>query len=322
MRLNNLKEMGQVYSNPNDRNNYNRYIKEISKLGPLTREEEQALFKEYKMTGNPAIKEKICKHNLLFVFSVAKRYASLIPNSTLTLEDLIDEGNLGLCIAVDKFDYETGNKFISYAVWWIRQQIIASIQDNYKTIRLPNSIRNVIRNIEKKESELVQQLGREVTSEEIFHALSDTRVSSPHVIDELLKMNSFESSLNKTIRPDEQIERIDLINSDDNTPHESLEVKEREDLLNEILSKLPDRVQNYMTDYFGLGGAEQLTLKQMGEKYDCTASGIKQTIDKYLRRMKYNNRQLGKYLFPTPDYSFEREWRKRNKEHDNTTYLL
>lgn len=326
MSLNNIKTKGQVIANPNDREIFARYLRDIAKLEPFSREEEQRLFKEYKETGNPAIKEKICKHNLLFVVSVAKHYSNMIPNSTITLEDLISEGNIGLCLAVDKFNYETGNKFISYAVWWIRQYILAAIQDHFKTIRLPSSIKNVIKKIERKESELEQLLGRNVTSEEIFEALSNDNlpIISAKAIDELYKMNSIETSLNKkhSSKNSDDFELIELIESNFSSPHEELENKERVELLNEMLTKIPTHARNYLIDYFGLYGGEQLSVKQMTEKYDVSDSAIRQTMDKYLRQLKYRNRKLGQYLFPTPNYAFEREWRKRNKDHENTIYLL
>ena len=325
MKLNNLKDKGQVIGNPNDRDTYNRYLREISKYSPLSREEEAETFKKYKETGDARLKDKLCKHNLLFVVSVAKRYSALIPYSTLTLEDLINEGNLGLCLAVDRFDIETGNKFISYAVWWIRQKIVASIQDNFKTIRLPLSVKNTIRKIEREEAKLVQLLGRDVTSQELFYALEgkeDIPLMSSNSIDELFKMNSYEISLNKNTNSDDPIEIIELLKADDNSPHQELEIKERSKILDKMMENLPQYVKDYFTDYYGLGGAPQLTLDQMAEKYERSSTGINESMKKYMRRMKANNRPMGRHLFPTPDYNFERYWRSRNPEHENTIYLL
>jgi RNA polymerase primary sigma factor len=324
MKLNNLKIHGQVIGNPNDREIFNRYLREIAKFTPLSREEEVETFKAYKETGDARLKEKICKHNLLFVVSVAKRYGALIPYSSLTLEDLVNEGNLGLCLAIDKFDNESGNKFISYAIWWIRQRILSSIQDNFKTIRLPSNVRSVIRKIEKKESELEQVLGRGVTTEELYHELenSDFKVASSYAIDELFKMNSYETSLNKTLKVDEATEKIELLAGDNLNPHQELEIKERSEILEGMMSKLPKYVVDYFTDYYGLGGAPQLTLDQMSEKYERSTTGINESMKKYMRRMKVVNREMGKTLFPTPDYNFERYWKARNPEHENTIYLL
>jgi RNA polymerase primary sigma factor len=325
MKLTNLKDKGQVIGNPNDREIFNRYLREISKFQPLSREEEQEVFKKYKETNDPRLKEKLCKHNLLFVVSVAKRYGALIPYSTLTLEDLVNEGNLGLCLAVDKFDHESGNKFISYAVWWIRQQILASIQDNFKTIRLPSNVRTLIRKLEQKECELEQKLGREITTEDLYHELIDEDIKalgSTHAIDELFKMNSFETSLNKRINVDESTEKIELIQGDSPTPHEIFELEEKKKILDEMLSKVPKYVRDYFTDYYGLDGGKPLTLVQMAEKYERSNTGIKEIMKKYMRRIRYNNKNIGKLYFPTPDYAFERFWRSKNKDHENTTYLL
>lgn len=324
MKLTNLKEKGQLIGNPNDLETYNRYLREISKFKPLSRDEEVETFKKYKETGDSRFKDKICKHNLLFVVSVAKRYAAVIPFSTLTLEDLINEGNIGLCLAVDRFDQESGNKFISYAVWWIRQQITKSIQDNFKTIKLPPNVKTLIRKIEKKEAELEQILSRDVTTEDIFHAFINDElglITTSHKIDELLKVNRYEISLNKRVKEDEEFEIIETLKSDTNTPYEDFETKERLKILHDMMNKLPDYVKNYLTDFFGLNEQPQLTLKEMAQKYERSSTGIKQTIDKYMRRMRANNKSVGRHLFPTPDYVGNRQWKEINKDHENTIYL-
>lgn len=329
VKLNDLKVDGVLIANPNDRDIYEKYIREISKLKPLTREEEQKLFKEYKETGDINIKQKLCKHNLLFVVSVAKRYSAMIPNSSLTLEDLVNEGNIGLCVAVDKFNHEAGNKFISYAVWWIRQTILTAIQYNVKTIRLPHYISGMVRKLEKKQSELEQKLQRTVTNIEIFDAMieeyGESRLlDSVDSIDELMKMSNFELSLNRSlsIKNNEQngLEFIDLIETTTLTPHEELEKKQRAELLNKMLSVLPEKTQNFFADYFGINGEKQMSLKEMSKKYGMTEAGIKANIDKHMRVLKNTNLNIGKHLFPTPDYEFNKKFKKDNDE--NTIYLI
>jgi len=149
------------------------HLNEIAKFRPLSREEEAETFKLIKLGDQRAI-DKICKHNLLFVVSVAKRYSVMLgASSTLTLEDLISEGNIGLFIAINKFNPEEGNKFISYAVWWIKQCILASIQNNIKNIRIPSSVRSELNKINRKEQQLTQLFERSPSSIEIFEAMVD-----------------------------------------------------------------------------------------------------------------------------------------------------
>lgn len=331
MRLNNLKDQGKVISNPNDRDIYEKYMREIAKFKPLSREEEHELFVEYKRTGNPRIREKLCKHNLLFVVAVAKRYAMLIPYSTITLEDLISEGNIGVIQAIEKFDPNSGNKFISYAVWWIRQTIGACIQNNFKNIRLPNNVKTFIRKMEREEGQLQQLLGRDITTQELFEAmLSKGKIkesTSTSVIDELFKMNHYETSLNKKTRvdkgsrTDEGIELIDLLTSEDNTPYQTAIEKERTKIAMDMLDKLPRKIQNYIIDYFGLNGEQPMKLVEMAEKYECSGASIKSNIDKYLRQMRRNNKAIGKHLFPTPDYEFNRTWKKHG-DMENTIFAI
>ena len=317
MKLSNLKTSGTVIVNPNDRDIFDRYLREIAKFKPLSREEEENLFNEYKETKDPRIKDKICKHNLLFVVSVAKRYASWIPSTTITSVDLINEGNIGLCIAFDRFDNTSGNKFISYAIWWIRNSILTAIQHNFKTIRIPSNARILIKKIEVCEARLEQLKGGKTSPNELSDFLREEEDInlSPDAIEELLRMNSFEVSLNKELKPidgngNDELELIDLIKDNELLPDEQLEIKERKKVLNKLLLKLPEYVQNYLVDYYGLNGDTPMTLEEMSVKYDMNRVSISNSMDKYMRRLKCNNREVGKQLFPTPNYSVERQWKK------------
>src|ERR1035437_3821917 len=162
MNLNDLKLQCQFISNPNNKKIYFIHMNEISKFRPLSREEEVETFKRVEIGDQKAI-DKISRHNLLFVVTIAKKYSAAIGTSFLTLEDLISEGNLGLLKAIKRFDYRTKNKFITYCVWWIKQGILASIQDNVKTIRLPNSVKSEITKLNRKEERLARS--EEHTSE-------------------------------------------------------------------------------------------------------------------------------------------------------------
>ncbi len=333
-KLNDIKNHGNNISRPNDRDTYDRYIRDISKLKPLSREEETELFERIKVNGDRIAIEKICKHNLLFVVSVAKRYATLIGNSTLTLEDLISEGNLGLYMAIEKFDNSSGNKFISYAVWWIRHTILASIQHNIKSIRIPSNIRGTINKINRKEEYLEQQLGRVPSTLEIFESMLEdgdmfeidetTKRGEIHKrelkIDELKKMSRFESSLNSKAGHDaDNIEIGDLVKCDDLTPDASMILKERKELTLEMLSKLTPRAQHFIRDYYGID-TEPMTFKAIAEKHEVTAETVRQSIDKSLRRLRSGNREKASFFFGgNSSYGLRRQF----KDYDvNTIYLV
>lgn len=311
--LRNIKNLGNNISNPNDKETYERYMREIAKLKPISKEEEQELFKRFEETQDESIIEKICKHNLLFVVSVAKTYSSQISSSSLTLEDLISEGNYGLCLAAKRFDYKTGNKFISYAVWWIRQAILTCIQNNVKSIRLPNNVRTEINKIKRVEMALEQKLGREPSTGEIFDVMLEeglmTDKDSEFKIDELLKVSKFETSLNSFVGDEADCELGDLIQSDDLLPHEKLFVKERKMLAHEMLNKLNPREKRVLCSFFGLQNHDILTISEIAEREGVTSSSVRVWIDKALRRMRWKNKGGSQFFFPTPDYRY-RKWGK------------
>jgi RNA polymerase primary sigma factor len=330
-KLNNLKDYGVNISRPNDKNIYDRYIKEINKLKPISREEEVELFKRIKATGDRQAIEKICKHNLLFVVSVAKRYASAIGTSSITLEDLISEGNLGLYMAIERFDYTTGNKFISYAVWWIRQTILDSIQHNIKTIRLPANVKRDINKIFRKQESLEQLLGRTPSNIEIWEAMVkdgdmiddvdniNEKMQNIHKgefkIDELIKMNQFETSLNMLVG-DDGVELCDLIVCENSTADSGIILKEKQDLISKMLSEIPPRAQVFIREYFGIE-TQPMTFKAIGEKYDVSQETVRNSVYGSLRQMKINSR---KKLSP-PNNSYK--LKKQFKDYDaNTIYLI
>jgi RNA polymerase primary sigma factor len=334
-KLTNIKDYGNNISRPNDKNVYDRYIREITNLKPISREEEVELFKRIKATGDRQAIEKICKHNLLFVVSVAKRYAAFIGQSSVTLEDLISEGNLGLYTAIEKFDYTTGNKFISYAVWWIRQAILSSIQYNIKSIRLPANVKGEINKINRKEEHLEQLLGRTPSTIEIWEAMVEdgdmielgegdtSKRGELHKrefkIDELKKMGRFETSLNLFAGDDNTLEIGDMVKCDDLTPDNSMILKERRDLTLAMLSKIPPRAQDFIRDYYGID-TEPMTFKAIGEKYDVTAETVRQSVNKNLRRLRGNNREKETFFFGgNSSYGLRRQF----KDYDvNTIYLV
>lgn len=314
MKKHNLKDGTIFITTPNDKDTFNRYIAEISKNKPLKREEEVDLFKKIELNGDKEAILKIYEHNLLFVISVAKRYYPVIHNTVITLEDLINEGNIGLFLAIPRFDYKKGNKFISYAVWWIRQSILACIQKNIKSVTIPSKCATKLNKITKKESFLQQKLGREVSNIEIFEAMledGDMDINdSEEKIDEIKSMSLFDTSLNLYITESETTEIIDTIKSDDNEPYDKLELKERLELVRNMLDNLPINVKEYFSHYFGLNGFDVLKTKEIAEKYGVSESSIRSEINIYLKRLKYRYKLSRKFFFPTPDYTFHKTWKQ------------
>lgn len=280
-----------------DVNQYNRYMNDIKKYKPLTKDEEQALFKEYEKTGDEKILEKICKHNLLFVLSVARHYANTLSSSnTLVLEDLINEGNAGLWVAIKKFDYKTENKFISYAVWWIRQSILKCIQDNIKTIRIPSYTRKDITNFTKKHNQMEQEYGCDISVLEVFEKmLEDGEIGSVDKINELdnlLRMNKFEKSLNRMINEDESTEMIDLLSDTDSIPADEMVLcNERKAFLFRIVGKMNPKSARYVCDYFGLLNNSPLTYAEISKKYNTSVTTVRSSVEKELKFARIKNKK-------------------------------
>jgi len=310
MKLTNLKN-SVVIANPNDKDNFNRYLLEIGKLSPLTREQEVEAFKQIEAGDEKAI-ELICKHNLLFVVSVAKRYSVMLRNTSITLEDLISEGNIGLIGSITKFDYIAGNKFISFAVWGIKQKILACIQKNVKSIRIPSNIAAIHSKMKKKETSLEQILCRKPTTIELFEAMLDdgdlTENDRVSTLDEIFKMTNFETSLNSLAFQDEEVELQELLKCEDAEPHDVLVEEERKELALNLIKDLPEKIKEYAYDYFGLYGREQLDIAKMSEKYNRNGDNIRQDLFKHLRNVKTKNYKSLKFFFPTPNYAFKNKY--------------
>jgi RNA polymerase primary sigma factor len=302
MRKVNLNDLsGQLITTANNRDIFNKYLNELNKYKPLSREEEVELFKSIREKNNQDALDKICKHNLRFVVSVAKRYSTILSKSALTLEDLVNEGNIGLCIAANRFDYTSGNKFISYAVWWIRQQILTSIQHNVKSIRIPQHIKKDINMLLDKQQELEQSQGCSVPMNEAFDLLmAEGKLNERYTFEKasgLLDVNNFEGSLNIFIGEGENHELIDLVKSDYIDPETELLSKERDALLNKMLDTLPTFIRNYFVDYYGLFGNERLNMNEMSKKYDELPQTIRVRMAKYLSYLSRNNKKFKTLFF-------------------------
>lgn len=296
-----ILQNGETIVDANNKNIFNKYLAEIAKLRPLSREEEIVLFKRIQLNDDQKAIDMICKHNLLFVVMVAKRYAKTLNKSSLTLEDLVNDGNIGLLLAIRKFDYTTGNKFISYAVWMIKSCILKSIQDNVKSIRIPSNARSVINKSKKQEIKLEQIFGRTPSHLEIFEAMiEDGEMNENDTInkfDKLININFYEKSLNSLINDETVTEIGELIKSDDLEPQDLLLGKERKQLILKLIDNVPQHIKNYYNDYYGLDGEKPLSLIEMGDKYEEQPATIKLRMGKHLRNIKRKHNNMKKYFF-------------------------
>lgn len=290
---------GQIV-NYGNRDFYGKYLSEISKYKPLPIEEEVALFEKIKENGDENAIEKIMKHNLLFVVSVARHYSVSLLSSSLTLEDLINEGNIGLYEAIDGYDANKGFKFISYAVWHIKKRIIKALSDNLKTIRVPVGIRNEIMKIKKKEISMVQALERPVSTVEIFEAmLNDGEIrknDSVERLDNILKMYNFEKSLSTKASEDGDMELSDMITSDSPSALETILSDEKKQLTLNLLNKIPQEDRIYVKEYFGFDTNIPLAFKDIAEKYGKTTEFIRSTVTKNLLWLKRTSRSKRGYF--------------------------
>lgn len=301
---------------------FQKYLSEISKYKPLTREEEIELFKKIEETGDERAVDKICKHNLLFVVSVAKRYSNTILKSTLTLEDLVNEANIGLCIAIRRFNYKLGYKFISYAVWWIQMYILSAIKKHVRNIRMPESANDRLMKYQKKEAELEQKLGRTPSISEVFETMDDSDIvvdsETINRYENLIKINKFEIGLNQTLLPDAPTIG-ETLRSEDNTPDVEYLDKERNQLAIDMIDNLPPNMKDYIVDYFGLLDSQQLSLKEMSQKYGVSSDTIKRQINKSLKKIRIDNIENKEYFFPVQYNSIGNRVKDSDK---NTIYCI
>ena len=259
-----------------------KYLQEIGREDLITAEEEVQLAKKIR-DGDQAALEKLTKANLRFVVSVAKQY----QNQGLSLPDLINEGNLGLIKAARRFDETRGFKFISYAVWWIRQSILQALAEQSRIVRLPLNQVGSLNKINKAFSKLEQEFEREPSPEELADILdlpedkiADTmRVSGRHVSMDAPFANGEENSLlDVLINHDSPRADNDLIN-------ESLQ---RE--IERSLSTLTERERDVVKLFFGIGLNHGLTLEEIGAKFDLTRERVRQIKEKAIRRLRHNSR--------------------------------
>lgn len=266
------------------------YLKEIGKVPLLSADEEIELAKKME-EGDESAKKKLAEANLRLVVSIAKRY---VGRGMLFL-DLIQEGNLGLIKAVEKFDYHKGYKFSTYATWWIRQAITRAIADQARTIRIPVHMVETINKLIRVSRQLLQELGREPLPEEIAKEL-DMPVER---VREILKISQEPVSLETPIGEEEDSHLGDFI-QDDNVPvpAEAAAQTLLKEQLDEVLDTLTEREQKVLRLRFGMNDGRARTLEEVGREFDVTRERIRQIEAKALRKLRHpsRSRKLRDYL--------------------------
>ena len=259
-----------------------KYLQEIGKEGLITADQEVELARRIKEGDGRAL-EKLVKANLRFVVSVAKQY----QNQGLSLGDLINEGNLGLIKAAQRFDETRGFKFISYAVWWIRQSILQALAEQSRIVRLPLNRVGSLNKISKTFSELEQKFEREPSPEELAEVLE---VSASEVVD-TMKISGRHVSMDAPFVQGEENSLLDVLENDgDEKPDDGLMNDSLRKEVQRALSTLTSREADVITLYFGLNGEHAMTLEEIGEKFNLTRERVRQIKEKAIRRLRHTSR--------------------------------
>ncbi len=266
------------------------YLKEIGKVPLLTADEELVLAKRMEQ-GDTDAKNRLAEANLRLVVSIAKRYVG----RGMQFLDLIQEGNLGLIKAVEKFDYRKGYKFSTYATWWIRQAITRAIADQARTIRIPVHMVETINKLIRVQRQLLQELGREPSPEEIAKEMG----IPVERVREIQKISQEPVSLETPIGEEEDSHLGDFIEDDHMpTPQEAAAFTLLKEQINEVLATLTDREQKVLRLRFGLDDGRQRTLEEVGKEFNVTRERIRQIEAKALRKLRHPTRakKLRDYL--------------------------
>lgn len=267
-----------------------KYLQEIGKVDLLTADEEIELAIKIKKGDQYAL-EKLVKANLRFVVSVAKQY----QNQGLTLGDLINEGNLGLIKAAKRFDETRGFKFISYAVWWIRQSILQALAEQSRIVRLPLNRVGALNKIGKAYSNLEQEFEREPSANELARELE----MDINEVSDTLKISGRHVSMDAPFAQGEENRLLDVLENEQQPSPDFILMSES--LRNEIeraLATLTERESEVIKFYFGLGTEHSLTLEEIGEKFNLTRERVRQIKEKAIRRLRHASRSknLREYL--------------------------
>ncbi|MEI6823899.1 MAG: RNA polymerase sigma factor RpoD/SigA [Bacteroidota bacterium] len=267
-----------------------KYLQEISKLELISVEEEVLLAQKIR-AGDQYALEKLCKANLRFVISVAKQY----QNQGLSLPDLINEGNLGLIKAAQKFDETRGFKFISYAVWWIRQGILQAISEQSRIVRLPLNKLGALNKIKKAYAQLEQEYERAPNSTEVAALLNISETE----VDDTMFYSGRQVSVDAPLMIDEEGTMLDILKSDESpTPETGLLFDSLRQEIERAIATLTPREADIIQCFYGLNGKYPLTLEEIGEKFNLTRERVRQIKEKAIRRLKNTSRSkiLKSYL--------------------------
>lgn len=266
-----------------------KYLQEIGHEELLTTDQEVELAQRIRKGDKRAL-ERLTKANLRFVVSVAKQY----QNQGLSLPDLINEGNVGLIKAAEKFDETRGFKFISYAVWWIRQSILQAIAEQSRLVRLPLNQVGSVNKITRELNKFEQEHERKPSMDEIAE-----RVDLPEdKIADAMKANSRHVSMDAPIADGEDSSMIDFLAGDSSNTDRELAIESLKAEVSRILKLLTDKEQKVLRAFFGIDGSPEMTLDEIGEKYNLTRERVRQIKEKALRRLRHNtkNKLLKSYL--------------------------
>lgn len=267
-----------------------KYLQEIGKVDLLTPDEEIELAIRIKKNDHLAL-EKLVKANLRFVVSVSKQY----QNQGLSLGDLINEGNLGLIKAARRFDETRGFKFISYAVWWIRQSILQALAEQSRIVRLPLNRVGALNKIGKAYSSLEQEYEREPSAHELAQELE----MDINEVSETLKISGRAISMDAPFSTGEENRLLDILeNEEQPSPDFTLMSESLRDEIERVLATLSERESEVIKLYFGLNKEHSLTLEEIGEKFNLTRERVRQIKEKAIRRLRHASRSknLRSYL--------------------------
>ena len=260
-----------------------KYLQEISRQELITVDEEVELARRIH-EGDEAAFEKLVNANLRFVVSVSKQY----QNQGLSLPDLINEGNVGLIKAAQTFDETRGFKFISYAVWWIRQSILQALAEQSRTIRVPLNQSGLINRVLKAQAQFEQQNERRASAEELSEML-DLPVEK---VNEVLKINGHAISVDAPFAEGEDNSLLDVLpNNDSPMADSALNQESLSQEVNRVLEQLPPREREIVKLFFGIGGQE-MTLEEIGAKFDLTRERVRQIKEKAIRHLRGNRSRL------------------------------
>jgi RNA polymerase primary sigma factor len=260
-----------------DNQSLDKYLKEIVKIDMITADEEVKLAQRIR-EGDQMALEKLTKANLRFVVSVAKQY----QHKGLSIGDLISEGNTGLIRAASRFDETRGFKFISYAVWWIRQSIMQALAEQSRIVRLPLNRISSLSKISKAFSTLEQEFQRDPSVEELAEVL---KITTKEVVKDI-RISGRQVSVDAPFASGEENSLLDLLENDHETPDSGLMVDSLRREVKRALSKLTQRESDIIVFYFGLNGKHVMTLEEIGEKYGLTRERVRQIKEKATHRLR------------------------------------